>query len=103
MYPESRQIRETHSLIPKIPREIHREIHRECSEVPSLSYYVLSRTVALFEPDGTNTLVDAEKLMSSIEGASRHYKTKPIERELAYLAIEAIDSQLPFIREGLRY
>lgn len=98
--PAGREIRNTQSLIPRIDREIHEAIHDECPPVPLLCYNALKLTVQKFEPVH-NTLKDMDNLMSAIEQATRHPRTHPIERDLAGLAIEAIDLQRPYIMEGL--
>lgn len=54
----------------------------------------------MFKPTG-DTFRDIEGLMWAFEDTGRRPKAHPIERELADLAIEAVDLQRPFIREGL--
>lgn len=98
---DARDLRNTQSLIPRIPTEVHRELHEQCPHVPLLGSYAL-RAINndLFVPTG-RTLQDMDGLMSAIERASRHPRVHMIERDLAGLAIEAIDLQRPFIRKGL--
>jgi len=95
--PQSLELRETPSLIVPMGRDIHSELHRETSIVPNLGYHALMNVMSTFHPTN-NTLQTLERLMSSIEAASRHHKCKPIERELAMLAVRALDSQLPYLR-----
>jgi hypothetical protein len=98
--PEAKELRDTRSLIPRIPRDIHDELHIQCPHVPLLGSYALQNVARLFEPTG-RTLDDMDGLMSAIERASRHPRAHMIERDLAGLAIEAIDLQRPFVRKGL--
>lgn len=100
MYAESLQMRENHTLIPKIDRDTHEALHRACPPVPLLGYHALQRTIRLWTPD-EDTLKSVDNLMFAIEEASWHPKSHPIESALAELAIQAIDLQKPFIREGL--
>lgn len=98
--PQAAKLRGTPSLIPRIDREIHEEIHRECPPVPLLGVYALRGTLERFVPTH-DTLKDMDNLMSAIESSSRHRMVHPIERDLAGLAIEAIDMQRPYIMDGI--
>lgn len=99
--PEARKLRETPSLIPVLGTwAIHKELHDNCPPVPCLGYNGLLQAYKNFEPtDDTFTSVD--NLLFAIEKASHHPKAHPVERELAQLAVEAIDLQRPYIKEGL--
>lgn len=94
--PEARALRETPSLIPRLDRRVHDEIHQECPPVPLLGHYALARTVRTFEPTG-HTMTDIDRLMKAIETSSDHPKAHDLERDLALLAVQAIDLQRPFI------
>jgi hypothetical protein len=96
----AKELRDTRSLIPRIPRDVHDELHEACPHVPILGSYALAATVKHFEPTG-DTMRDMDGVMSAIERASRHPRAHMIERDLAGLAIEAIDLQRPYIRKGL--
>lgn len=98
--PYARQLRETPSLIPRIDRDAHESLHANCPPVPLLGHYALMGTVARFQPTG-DTLRDISGLQSAMEQATRSSRFHPIERDLAGLAIEALDLQIPFIKEGL--
>lgn len=95
-----KELRGTPSLIPHIDRELHDEIHRNCPPVPMLGNYALARTLTGFEPT-TNTIQTIGRLQSALERATRPSRAHPLERDLAGLAIEALDLQIPFIREAL--
>lgn len=95
--PQSKEIRDTPSLIIPMERSEHEELHRICAPIPNLGHEALLIVMGRFRPV-EDTLDTMESLMSAIEAASRHYKCKPIERRLAMLAVEAIDSQIPYIR-----
>jgi len=98
--PEARQLRNEPSLIPRIDRDAHNELHANCPAVPLLGYHTLNRVVKDFYPQRT-TLASIDDLLFAIENAARHEKAHPIESKLAFLAIEAIELQVPYIREGL--
>lgn len=96
--PAGAMIRQEETLIPEMPRTLHNEIHAECPPVPLLAIHSLERTAHFFKP-GRDTLQSMDNLMDAIERSVEHPRTHEIERELAMLAIEAIDLQRPFIRE----
>ena len=98
---ESKSLRDTHSLIPRIDRKLHDELHQACPHVPLLGSYALQHVRREFEPTG-NTLQDMDGLMNAIESASRHPKAHEIERNLAEFDISAIDLQRPFIRYAMQ-
>lgn len=97
---EGRVLRSTPLLVPRISRELHEEIHRNCPPIPLLGYHALTRVLSEFKQE-RDTLRTIDNLQLAIEHSSRHYKTHPVERELSYLAIEAIGLQIPYLKEEL--
>lgn len=95
--PETRSLRETPQLVPLIDRQVHDEIHRIAPAVPLLSYYVMKRTVSRFEPQPT-TIRSLDNLMICIEEAANHRRAHPLERDLAHVAINALDIQRAILR-----
>ncbi len=96
---ESKYLREQPSLIPLMDMDIHSELHQNCPPVPMLGYYALNSIVSNFHPH-SNTLISMDRLMGAMEQSTRHKNTHPIERELAALAIEAVELQRYFIKDG---
>ncbi len=98
MRPQALAIRETPSLIPAMPRDYHEYIHATVPAIPLLGYHALNHTLSRFKPND-DTLETMDNLMSAIEHASRHPKAHAVERDLAQLAIHAIDLQRPLIED----
>lgn len=99
--PEARKLRETPSLVPVLGYwAIHQELHANCPPVPCLGYNGLLAVYKEFKPTN-DTFTSMDNLLFAIETASKHPKAHPVERELALLAMEAIDLQRPYIREGI--
>lgn len=96
--PQAKQIRETPSLIPETPRDFHDYIHESVPAIPLLGYHALLHTLSRFEPTN-DTIQTLDSLMTAIEYAEHHPKAHDIERDLARLAINALDLQRPFILE----
>jgi hypothetical protein len=101
--PGAEKLRESRPLVPTLPREVHNEIHANCPPVPLLGYHALARTVKLYRPLMGDTLGSMDNLMFAIEEAADHPRSHPIERDLAELAIQAVDLQRPYIKEGLQH
>ena len=98
--PEAYRIRAVKSLRPVIPRVIHNAIHAHTPPVPLLGYETLVQVQKNFRPT-SDTLETLDLLCDSIVEAGRHPRAHPIERELGELTIEALQLQVPFLREGL--
>lgn len=98
--PESSAIRETISLIPRMDRAAHDELHRNCPPIPLLGFHALQRTLSDFHPTH-DTFESMDALMKSMEYASHHPKAHPIEKQMALLAIQAVDLQRPYVRAGI--
>ena len=96
--PAGAMIRREGTLIPEMPRTLHNLIHSECPSVPLLAVHSLERTAQMFRP-GRDTLESMDNLMSAIEKSVDHPRAHELERNLAMLAIEAIDLQRPYIQE----
>lgn len=94
--PEAKALREDPSLIIRLDRLEHNEIHRFGTALPLLGYYALTRVQRDYEP-GPTPLRSVENLMGAIEHSSEHPKTHPIQKQLAELAVWALDLQRPFI------
>lgn len=98
--PQSRALRAYPALIPRITRSGHEELHRNVPPVPLLGYHALMRVKSSFEC-GPDTLSSMDNLMFAIEEAAEHPRAHPLERDLAYLAIQSIDLQKPYIADSL--
>lgn len=98
--PQGKELRSTPSLVPAMDRETHNALHAACPEVPMLGYYALVRILKTFQPT-YDTLDTMDDLLYSINEASKHPKAHDIERQLCQLALQAVDLQRPFVREGI--
>lgn len=97
----AKRLRDTPQLVPRIDRELHNEIHRLAPAVPLLGYHALYRVYRDFEPTST-AWGSAESLMRTIEQASQHPRSHPIESNLAELAVQSIDIQRLILKaEGI--
>lgn len=88
-------------MIVKMPRPLHVELHTQCPPVPMLGFHALQNTLKLWTPDSADNLKTLDSLCSSIDIAAQHERSHPIEREAAFLTIEALELQRPFIKEAL--
>lgn len=98
--PQSKRLRSTTSLIPRIDRELHDEIHRQMATVPMLGRQAMFRVVNYFEPTG-NTLADIDGLALSIERATKPGHSPEGERLLGELAIDSLMRQRELLSSHL--
>lgn len=98
--PESLRLRETPSLIPMLDRSVHEDLHRYTTPVPLLGVHALQRVVSRYRPSN-DVFQSMDNLLFAIEDAANHPKAHALEREIGYIAIDAIELQRPFIKEGL--
>jgi hypothetical protein len=98
--PESLKLRNTPSLIPRIDRDVHEALHEDCPPVPTLGVYAVRNTLELFHPTG-DTFRDMDSLMMAMNKGTKDPRFHPLERDLAGLAIEAIELQREWIVKGL--
>ena len=100
--PEANRLRTQPTLIPLMDREIHEETHRETPAVPLLGYRALQLVNSEFVPSD-EVLRSMDNLMKAFEIASRHPRAHPIDRDLAMLAVQAVELQRPYVRRGLAF
>lgn len=101
--PEGRLIRQTPALIPWMDREAHEELHLNTPDVPLIGYNALilvSKEMRRWQ-DCDNTFRTVNFLKRAIEDAAGCRSRHQIEKDLAGLAIAAIEAQEPFIRSGI--
>lgn len=98
---EAESLRESPPLVPRMNREAHNELHRDVPPVPLLGHYALLRTVRSYEPAYGDTMTSVDNLMFAIEEATRSPKAHQIEKDIAWLAINAIDLQRPYLRDDV--
>ena len=97
--PQYKELRETPGLIVPMEREVHHELHRAVPFVPVLGYYGILAANRAFE-EGADHLESIDNLALAIDSIHKNRRMSGIERGLADLALESIELQLPFIREG---
>ena len=91
--------RENPSMIITLHEEAHYCLHEECSPVPVLGYPEITRIKDLWVP-GHDTLDSIKNLCDAISVSMQHFK--PVDRQVAVAMINALKSQVPYIRQGLR-
>lgn len=101
--PSGKFIRRIPALVPYILRDDHETIHRNCPPIPVLGYAALQLVANRMQDHRheIDTFTALDHLKNSFEYAGRHHRAHPIERELAFLAIEAIETQEPYLRDAI--
>ena len=97
----SKEIRENYWLKVPLDSLAHTALHKAVSVVPLPDRHTIQRVSFSFAPVEGDYIATMHSLIDNIGRASLHPKTQPLERDLAGLAIRAIEMQIPFIEEGL--
>lgn len=79
-----------------LERSVHQELHRNVPVVPLLSHYTLQAVRTQYDPK-TPPEDALDELMLAMERAKGHRKAHKLEKDMADLAIHAIDLQRPYI------
>jgi len=99
--PEAKKVRDTPSLIVPMGPYAHNKLHRNCPPLPLLGYHALQTVVREFTPT-RDTMETLDSLVYAIEQAARHPRAYQVERGVARLAIDALETQRPFLQEALQ-
>lgn len=92
-------LRSNPSLIVPMYDNPHAALHREVFTVPLLDHRTANIVNRDYRPAG-NYIASMNRLMSVIDEVGRDPRCGQIERDLGQLAIQAIEIQIPFIKEG---
>ena len=87
-------------LVALMGADEHRALHSAVPGVPVLDIFAQQRVASIYKPTH-NILDNMELYMLAVEEAMASPKSHSIERQVASLAIHAVDLQRPFVREGL--
>lgn len=92
--------RQEHDFLPQMYIPAHNALHAECPSVPELSREVLRIVRADFRPTG-NTLDSLDEVICLIDHASTMEQVHPIDRQLAQMAIHALEMQKFYLRGNI--
>lgn len=98
--PESRRVRTNGGLIVKLGQAEHTALHQTVSNVPPPNIYMARYMANEFYSDG-DIFENIDRLCHVIDGSIQHPKTSLIDKQIGALMIEAVELQVPFIREGV--
>ena len=90
----NRELREYLDFMPKMDFDIHQAIHKECNTVHQLGQKALSAILENLPRNAGDTLKSVDRVCSMID----RYEA---DREIAELAVEALRSQIPYLKEGM--
>lgn len=98
--PNAKRVRNTHELIPLMDIEVHEELTKNCPVVPLLGYKALQLVVAEFRPTG-ETLSTLDKLLMAINEVCSNPNIHYLERQLGQLAMDSLEIQIPYLKDGI--
>lgn len=93
------RLRSTPSLIINTPRPIHELRHAETPPVPLLGHHAIVSVLKRYYP-GSTPIKSVDNLLNAIEASAEHPRVHEIERNLADLAVWAIELGKPYWRES---
>jgi hypothetical protein len=99
--PALKCLRNNHWNKPPIEDEPHIQLHRDIATVPLLDQYTAQRVHSLFVPVEGDYIGTLYSLVRTIDVALRHHRTTELERGVGQLTMQALEMQVPYIREGL--
>ena len=97
--PQYKQLRNDSGLIVPMDRDVHNELHRASPFVPTLGYYGVMAVQREFYRGRTH-IDTVDNLLFAIEDSVKNEKLSDMERSLATLALQAVETQKPYIIEG---
>lgn len=98
--PQYREMRSNAGLIIPIDREAHNELHRSVSQVPVLGYYGILAVQREFYRGRTH-LETVDNLLFALDKSSENEKLSDMDKALASLALQAVETQRQFIQRGI--
>jgi len=101
VWPVLKSLRENRWLIPPLDGEAHGTLHDAVSGVPPLDYHLARAVLADYVPVRDDYVGSLDSLVGSIDRASRGPKVDHIQRSVARVAMYGLESQRPFVVEGL--
>lgn len=87
--------------MPPLEDPPHIALHRDISTVPLLDHHTALRVHRNFEPVIGDYVASIWSLMKTIEQEIKHPRASEIEQGLGNLAIQALERQIPYVKEGL--
>lgn len=89
-----RKLRTVNSLVPRVEVAVHRELHADCDPVPYLGKKAIEAITRNYDFRGLNTLDALDQLLCAINH-------EVYDRELADRAIYQLETQQPYLKEGI--
>lgn len=97
--PTTRKLRQHPALIVPMHAEIEQDLHSAVTCVPLLDLYTAQHTYKEWHPCKTY-IASIHGLLTAIEASARHRKATTVQKRLAELTVYAVETQIPYIREG---
>lgn len=97
---DATKLRQNHTLIPTLEIPLHDELHDNCPVVPLLGSRALLAIRNDFRP-GRNTMESIDRLLMAIERSTKLPNLHQIEKQMAQLAIMAIEAERFYIKGNI--
>lgn len=99
--PALKCLRNNHWNKPPLEDQPHIQLHRDIATVPLLDQYTAQRVHSMFVPVEGDYIGTLYSLVRTIDEALKHHRVTELERGVGQLTMQALEMQVPYIREGL--
>lgn len=99
--PDAKYVRQERWLIPPLDVDAHDELHRSVQYVPTLGKHMMALVKRDYIPLKGDYIGSLEELMFTLDEVSRDHRVTELEAAVGQLTIQALEQQLPYIRDGL--
>ena len=99
--PATKALRNCRWLIPPLQSEIEKQIHKEVAVVPLLDPVSAFHVRSDFRPVEGDFVGSMYSFITTVEKTLKHPKTSVLQRTLGSLTAQAVELQIPYVKEGL--
>jgi hypothetical protein len=101
-FESGRLLRTSPALIVPLHKGGHDRIHQELEQVPVLDTYTLDRVARDYEPVLNNPVFSIYALQTAIYQATNfNYRASKVSRMLGEVVCEALEAQVPIIKQSI--
>lgn len=95
-----KELRSKPGLLVPMWRDYHEALHKEVDFVPPFPYKMGQAVLSLYRDNPDNHRQSIDNFLFATEEVIQRPKTSHLERTLGYLILDAVEMQVPFMREG---
>lgn len=98
--PDTKKLRQLEGFQVPMPVDLHQELHDACPGVPPIDVHMAQQVGSIIVAS-PNQLEMIDNYCFAVEAVMQCPRFHDVEKQLGWLAIDAIRLQLPYIKEAL--